>query len=56
VNLIKQAYEKLDVNCDGVVKLDDIAKLYDVSKHPDVVQGRKSPKDVYLQFMSQWDT
>jgi hypothetical protein len=36
---IKQAYDKLDVNKDGKVTLDDIAKLYDVSKHPDVISG-----------------
>lgn len=34
---IEKAYRKLDVNGDGTVKLDDIAKLYDVSRHPDVV-------------------
>jgi Ca2+-binding EF-hand superfamily protein len=33
---IRQAYDKLDVNKDGLVKLDDIASLYDCSKHPDV--------------------
>jgi calcyphosin len=27
-----------------------------VSKHPDIVQGRKNPKEVYLEFMSLWDT
>jgi len=34
---IKAAYDKLDVNKDGLVKLDDIAKIYDASKHPDVI-------------------
>ena len=53
---IRQAYKKLDVNRDGSVTLDDIAKLYDVSKNPDVVSGKKHPKDVYLEFMKQWDT
>lgn len=53
---IKKAYQKLDVNGDGTVKLDDIAKLFDVSKHPDIVQGRKDPKQVYLEFMSLWET
>lgn len=53
---IKKAYQKLDVNGDGTVRLDDIAKLYDVSRHPDVVQGRKEPKQVYLEFMRLWDT
>jgi hypothetical protein len=50
------AYEKLDVNKDGLVKLDDIAKIYDVSKHPEIVNGTMAAKDVYLQFMSLWDT
>lgn len=30
LSLIRKAYEKLDVNKDGLVKLDDIAKLYNV--------------------------
>jgi Ca2+-binding EF-hand superfamily protein len=34
---IRMAYDKLDVNKDGLVKLDDIAKIYDASKHPDVL-------------------
>lgn len=45
---IKKAYMKLDVNKDGLVKLDDIAKIYDVSKHPEIVNGTAAPKDVYL--------
>ena len=40
---IRQAYNKLDVNQDGQVTLDDIAKLYDVSKHPDVISGKMTP-------------
>jgi Ca2+-binding EF-hand superfamily protein len=38
--LIRKAYDKLDVNKDGSVKLDDIAKIYDVSQHPDVISGK----------------
>ena len=56
VGLIKKAYQKLDVNGDGTVKLDDIAKLYDVSQHPDILSRRKQPKEVYLEFMKLWDT
>jgi len=54
--IIRKAYEKLDVNGDGSVKLEDIAKLYDVSKNPDVLSGKKDPKEVYMEFMKQWDT
>jgi calcyphosin len=54
--VVRAAYDKLDVNRDGSVKLDDIAKLYDVSSHPEVVSGQKAPEAVYLSFMSMWDT
>ena len=53
---IKAAYDKLDVNKDGQVTLEDIAKLYDVSQHPDVMSGRKTPEEAYREFMSMWDT
>lgn len=49
--IVRKAYDKLDVNGDGTVKLDDIAKIYDVSKNPEVVSGRKDPKEVYMEFM-----
>ena len=38
------------------MNLEDIARLYDVSRHPDVINGLKEPKDLYLDFMSKWDT
>jgi Ca2+-binding EF-hand superfamily protein len=40
---IRQAYDKLDVNHDGSVTLDDVAKLYDVSMHPDVIANKMTP-------------
>jgi len=53
---IRKAYDKLDVNKDGQVTLDDIAQLYDVSMHPDVKDGKKTPEEAYREFMSMWDT
>lgn len=44
------------MNSDGLVKLDDIAKIYDVSKHPEVLSGQKQPLEIYKDFMSMWDT
>lgn len=54
--IIRSAYNKLDVNGDGTVKLDDIAKLYDATRHPDYVSGKKSIEQVFVEFMSMWDT
>lgn len=53
---MRAAYEKLDVNKDGRVTLEDVAKTFDVSSHPDVFNKRKSPEDVYREFLTQWDT
>jgi Ca2+-binding EF-hand superfamily protein len=52
---IKAAYNKLDKNGDGLVKLDDIAQIYDASEHPEVKQGRPA-EEAYMEFMSLWDT
>jgi len=54
--IIRQAYDKLDVNRDGSVRLDDIAKLYNVDAHPDIINGNKNPEQVFIEFMSLWDT
>jgi Ca2+-binding EF-hand superfamily protein len=53
---IRAAYDKLDVNKDGLVKLDDIAKIFDVSSMPEVSQSKVDPKEAYMQYMSMWDT
>lgn len=42
VDVVKKAYEKLDVNKDGSVKLDDIAKTFDASNLREVTEGRRS--------------
>lgn len=55
-DLVKKAYTLLDANGDGVVRLDDIATLYDVSNHPDVRSGKITPKDALKGFMADWDT
>jgi Ca2+-binding EF-hand superfamily protein len=56
MEMVKKAYAKLDVNGDGTVRLDDIAQLFDASQHPDVLSGKKEESDVYMEFMSLWDT
>ena len=36
--------------------LDDVAKIYDASHHPDVLSQKSTPDQVYAEFMSMWDT
>jgi hypothetical protein len=42
LNLVRQAYAKLDKNGDGTVNLVDMKLAYDVSKNPDFIAGRKT--------------
>ena len=56
VAAIKKAYAKLDVTGNGLVTLDDIAKLYDASKHPEYLSGSKTEQEIYMEFMALWDT
>ncbi|CAK4892386.1 unnamed protein product [Aphanomyces euteiches] len=56
LSMIEMAFQKLDRTHDGQVTIDDLRNVYDVSKHPEFIQGIKS-KDVILdEFLSQWDT
>lgn len=53
---IREAYEKLDVNKNGGVTLDEIAKGINPTVFPEVTQGQIEPQEVYMQIMSLWDT
>ena len=55
LQVVKQAYEKLDKNHDGHVTLEDIAGLYDATQNSDVRAGRASPEEIFNTFMSSWD-
>ena len=30
--------------------------MYDASHHPEVIEGKKTPDEVFREFMTQWDT
>lgn len=53
---VQAAYDKLDTTGDGKVTLEDIAKTIDVSTFPEVVNGQVTPKEVYMKYMSLWET
>ena len=49
--LVDQAFKKLDTDGSGVVDMDEIKKLYNCKKHPDVLSGKKTEDEVYAEFM-----
>jgi len=54
VELVKLAWAQLDTRGRGVVTLEDIARIYDVSGNPLVKAGKLSKTDALRAFMSHW--
>jgi Ca2+-binding EF-hand superfamily protein len=40
--LVKKAFIKLDKDGSGIVDIDDIKDVYNASRHPDVISGKKT--------------
>lgn len=53
--LVMMAYDVLDVDGSGHVDINDFAVAYDVSKHPDFLQGKKSKEQILLEFMNHFE-
>jgi Ca2+-binding EF-hand superfamily protein len=53
--LILLAYDVLDKDGSGVVDIKDIQAAYDVSEHPEVKAGKKTPDEALEDFMAQWE-
>jgi Ca2+-binding EF-hand superfamily protein len=55
VALVHMAFDILDKDGSGVVDAEEIANLYDASKHPDVIAGRKTHSEVLREFLDTFD-
>ena len=54
-NLVRMAFNILDSDGSGQVTLEEVMAVYDVSKSPDVISGKKTPKEAIQEFMWQWE-
>jgi len=39
--LVEKAFRKIDKDSSGMIDIEDIKDIYNASKHPDVIQGKK---------------
>lgn len=53
--LVEKAFRKLDKDNNGVLEVDDIKNIYNASKHPDVVQGKKSEEQILMEFLETFE-
>lgn len=56
VSLVLAAYDKLDADGSGLVNIDDIVSLYNISADPMVAEGVKTVEEAAKEFMSLWET
>ncbi|XP_063681109.1 calcyphosin-like protein isoform X2 [Bolinopsis microptera] len=54
--LVLKAFNKLDKTGDGVITVDDLKGVYDVTKHPKYISGEWTEEQVFLKFLSSYDT
>ena len=53
--LVKKAYQKIDINGDGILDINDIKGKYDASRHPDVKSGKKTEQEVLQEFLETFE-
>ena len=54
-SIVEQAFNKLDMNGNGFVEVDDIKNKYNARRHPDVVQGKKTEEQVLMDFIETFE-
>lgn len=55
VALVKRAYKKLDKDGSGEVDYNDICDTYNAKKHPAVLEGRKTERQILEEFLATFE-
>src|SRR3569833_2932186 len=53
--LIEKAFRKIDKDNSGYLDIEDIKDIYNASKHPDVMQGRKTETQILNEFLETFE-
>jgi Ca2+-binding EF-hand superfamily protein len=54
--LVRKAFLKLDRDGSGIVDINDIRDVYNASKHPDVMSGKKTENQIFNEFLETFET
>jgi len=55
LEIVKTAFGILDKDGSGVIDISDVATVYDATKHPDVQEGKKTAREVTIQFLGTFE-
>merc|ERR1719230_1129473 len=53
--MIAEMWKKLDGDCSGTVTYGELIRRFDAPNHPEVVSRRKTPVQVLLDFVKEFD-
>lgn len=53
--LATKAFQKMDVNGDGVLDINDVRINYSAKKHPDVMMGKQTEDEVLYEFLDTFE-
>ncbi|KAJ9467952.1 Crustacean calcium-binding protein 23 [Diplonema papillatum] len=54
-DIVRKAFTRLDKDADRKTTINDLLRIYNVTEHPDVLTGVKTPEEVMRDFASDWD-
>ncbi len=54
--LIEKAFRKIDKDNSGFLDIDDIKDIYNATKHPDVMQGKRTEQQILNEFLETFET
>ena len=55
-SLVEKAFERLDKDGSGILEISDLVGVYNASKHPAVLDGRKTEEQVLGEFLETFET
>jgi Ca2+-binding EF-hand superfamily protein/6,7-dimethyl-8-ribityllumazine synthase len=53
--LVLMAFQVIDKDGSGILDMDDIKDVYDASKHPDVISGKRKEAAILKEFLDTFD-
>mmetsp|Transcript_21582 Transcript_21582/g.15794 ORF Transcript_21582/g.15794 Transcript_21582/m.15794 type:complete len:200 (+) Transcript_21582:603-1202(+) len=54
--LVEKAFRKIDKDNSGFLDIEDIKDVYNASKHPDVLQGKRTEQQILNEFLETFET
>jgi len=55
LNMVKKAFARLDRDGSGQIKIGDLVGIYDVSRNPEFLEGRKTRDEILMEFLSNFE-